>query len=153
MISVVTNCTAEKLKVAAPARELYRGPSVRRIVKVVDEARGRGVAVGLYIISARHGLVHEWQILEPYDETLTGRSEDDIKRWAVSSGVLENFRRLVETGTVILVASRPYYVAVEEVVCQSDVYVLSPYRACGRWVKTGNFDKHKALAKLLSRLA
>lgn len=152
MISIVTNCTAEKLKVPAPARDLYIGPSVRRVVKVVDAARGQGASISLYIMSARYGLVHEWQVLEPYDETLSGRSIDEIKKWAYASGVLEDFKRLVENSVVVLVVSKPYYIAVEDVVCQNDVYVLSPYRACGKWIKTGNFDKHRFLAKLLIEL-
>ena len=152
MFSVVTNCTGEKLGVAIPARQLYRGPSVQRIAKAVDEARAAGVPVSLYIISAKYGLVHENQVLEPYDETLSGLPPDEIKRWARRIGVVDGVERLAQSSTVILVASKPYYTAVEEVVCRYDLYVLSPYRACGRWIKTGNFNKHLALKKLLFEL-
>ncbi|MFN3805127.1 MAG: hypothetical protein ACK4SY_08730 [Pyrobaculum sp.] len=84
----MTNCTREKLSRPAPARELYRGSSVRNIVKAVDEARAGGVDVKLYIMPA---------------------------------------------------------------VCERrDVYVLSPYRPhCGVWIKTGNFDKHLVVKRLL----
>jgi len=152
VFSVVTNCTGEKLGVAIPARQLYRGPSVQRIAKAVDEARAAGVPVSLYIISAKYGLVHENQVLEPYDETLSGLPPDEIKRWARRIGVVDGVERLAQSSTVILVASKPYYTAVEEVVCRYDLYVLSPYRACGRWIKTGNFNKHLALKKLLFEL-
>jgi len=152
VFSVVTNCTGEKLGVAIPARQLYRGPSVQRIAKAVDEARAAGVPVSLYIISAKYGLVHENQVLEPYDETLSGLPPDEIKRWARRIGVVDGVERLAQSSTVILVASKPYYTAVEEVVCRYDLYVLSPYRACGRWIKTGNFNKHLTLKKLLFEL-
>lgn len=153
MISVVTNCTAEKLPTPSPARELYRGPSVRRVVKVVDEARAAGIPVAFYVISARYGLVEEHQVLEPYDETLSGRSDAEIKKWAREVGLLDAFKRLAEASTVFLVVSRPYFKAVEEVACQYDVYVLAPYRACGRWVKTGNFNRHIILRNLLLSLS
>lgn len=152
MLPVVANCTKEKLNVAAPARELYRGPSVRRIVKVVDEVRAAGAPVALYIISAKYGLVHEDQVLEPYDETLSGKPPHEIKTWARQTGVVEAMERLAQVSTVVLVVSKPYYTAVEDVVCAYDFYVLSPYKACGRWIKTGNFNKHLALKKLLFEL-
>jgi hypothetical protein len=153
VLSIVTNCTGEKLGVAAPARQLYRGPSVQRVVKVVDEARLAGIPVSLYIISAKYGLVHEDQVLEPYDETLSGRTPEEIKAWGRRSGVVQSLERLAQNSTVILVVSKPYYTAVEEVVCRYDLYVLSPYRACGRWIKTGNFNKHLALRQLLFRIS
>ena len=152
MFSVVTNCTGEKLGVVAPARLLYRGPSVQRVAKAVDEVRAHGVPVSLYIISAKYGLVREDQVLEPYDETLSGLPPEEIKGWARRVGVVEGVERMARSSTVIIVASKPYYTAVEEVVCRHGLYVLSPYKACGRWIKTGNFDKHLALKKLLFEL-
>jgi len=65
---------------------------------------------------------------------------------------VEGVERMARSSTVIIVASKPYYTAVEEVVCRYGLYVLSPYKACGRWIKTGNFDKHLALKKLLLEL-
>ncbi|MFN3803900.1 MAG: DUF6884 domain-containing protein [Pyrobaculum sp.] len=151
MYIVVTNCTREKLSRPAPARELYRGPSVKNVVKVVDEVRARGVDVRLYIISAKYGLVREDEILEPYDETLGGRPLPEIKRWAREVRLLEKFRDL--RGVIFLTASRSYYHAVEEAICEKEVYVLSRFRpSCGKWVKTGNFDKHKVLRNLLQGL-
>jgi len=152
VFSVVANCTKEKLNVAAPARQLYRGPSVWRVVKVVDEVRAAGAPVALYIISAKYGLVREDQVLEPYDETLSGRPPHEIKMWARQIGVAEAIERLAQVSTVILVVSKPYYTAVKDVVCAYNPYVLSPYRSCGRWIKTGNFDKHIALRRLLFQL-
>ncbi|MGC9131628.1 MAG: DUF6884 domain-containing protein, partial [Pyrobaculum sp.] len=89
---------------------------------------------------------------EPYDETLSGRSREEIKRWAHAVGLHTALRRLAERSTVILVVTKAYYIAVEDVACQYDVYVLAPFKACGRWIKTGNFDRHIALRKLLKSL-
>jgi len=152
VFAVVTNCTASKLKVAGPARELYTGPSVQRVVRVVDEARSRGIPATLYIISARYGLVHENDIIEPYDETLSGKRPEEIKAWARRTGLHAAFQKIADVATVILVVSKPYYIAVEDVACQSDIYVLAPYKACGKWIKTGNFNKHLVLRKLLFSL-
>ncbi len=151
MYAVVANCTAKKLPHAAPARELYRGPSIRRVVSVIDGARKRGVVVELYVISAKHGLVHESEVLEPYDETIANWPRERIKEWAREGDLLEKFQKLTATRTVFLVVTRPYYFAVEDVVCENNVYVLSRYQPnCGIWIKTGNFDKHIELRKLLT---
>ncbi len=151
-LAVVANCTKLKLSAPAPARELYVGPTARRIVEAVDWARSRGIRVGLHFISAMYGLVGEWDVLEPYDATLSGMGPEEARRWSRERGVLDAFRRLAEGATVILAVSRPYYAAVEEAVCGGDVYVLAPYRACGRWIRTGNFDRHVALKRLLVEL-
>lgn len=153
VISVVTNCTAKKLDRPAPARELYLGPSVRRTAKAVDEARRAGARVALYIISARHGLLREDQVVEPYDETLSGRRRDEVKKWAAEVGLLDAFEKLAQETTVVLTVTKPYYWAVEDAACKYDVYVLAPYKACGKWVKTGNFNRHKALRELLAQLS
>lgn len=148
MHAVVTNCTKEKLSEPAPARELYRGPSVARIVKIVDEVREMGMRVDLFVISAKYGLLHENQVIHPYDETLSGRAE--VKKWAREMGLPQRFRKLMESRTVALVVTKPYYIAVEEAVCDGEVYVLSPYRpTCGVWIKTGNFNKHIKLREWL----
>lgn len=150
MFIIVTNCTKAKLNSPAPARYLYKGPSVTRIVKVVDEARRAGIPTALYIISAKYGLAGEYDVLEPYDETLSGKPPRVIKKWAVETGVLNAFRQLASRYRTVLVVSRPYFLAVEEAVCEHDVYVLAPYKtSCGRWIKTGNFDRHLALKRLL----
>lgn len=154
MISVVTNCTAKKLDKPAPARELYLGPSVARVAKAVDEARAWGAPVALYIISAKYGLLGEYDVVEPYDETLAGRPREELKRWAAERGVLERLKKLAEASTLVLVLSKPYYVAVEEGACETDAYVIAPFKPnCGRWIRSGNFDKHIALRKLLKELS
>ena len=150
---MVANCTRLKLGVPAPARDLYIGPTARRIVEAVDWARARGIPVDLYFISAMHGLVREWDVLEPYDATLSTMSTEEIKRWARARGIPDAFRRLTRSATVVLTVSRPYFVAVEEATCGENVYVLAPYRACGRWIKTGHFNKHVALKRLLLELS
>ncbi|MEZ0318991.1 MAG: DUF6884 domain-containing protein [Pyrobaculum sp.] len=149
MISVVTNCTAKKLDRPAPARELYLGPSVRRTAKAVDEARKMGVEAALYIISAKHGLLREDQVVEPYDQTLSGKPKEEVKKWAREVGLIDAFEKLARETTVVLTVTKPYYWAVEEAACKYDIYVLAPYKACGKWIKTGHFDKHKVLKELL----
>jgi hypothetical protein len=153
VISVVTNCSARKLNRPAPARELYRGTAFARIVRVVDEVRRSGAPVSLYVLSARYGLVGEWQVVEPYDATLRGAPPAEIRRWSREAGVIDALERVAAVSTLVLVVSKPYYIATEEVACKHNAYVLSPFRACGRWIRTGNFDKHIALRRLLVTLA
>lgn len=65
---VVLACGAQKLATPAAALDLYTGPlfvSARRwALSVVD----RG---SIFILSARHGLVHANQVLEPYNHRIT----------------------------------------------------------------------------------
>lgn len=70
-------CSASKLDRPAPAAELYRGSLFRKSLTYA-----RAICADVRILSAKHHVVKEDQVLEPYDETLKGMRQADQKRWA-----------------------------------------------------------------------
>jgi len=70
-------CSKTKLEQAAAARNLYQG-KLFLAARAWAEAR----CDRWYILSARHGLVAPTRKLEPYDESLETRSEQERREWA-----------------------------------------------------------------------
>lgn len=77
------SCGSEKRTEAAPARDLYVGPLFRAARRWV-ELHGE-VYPAWGIISARHGLLLPDQVVEPYDASLAGMSEEARVMWAAST--------------------------------------------------------------------
>lgn len=71
-------CVKTKKPVASKAIDLYDSALFR---KSVEFARAQG-ATEIYILSAKHGLIHSDTVIEPYEETLVGKSNRHLKRWA-----------------------------------------------------------------------
>lgn len=73
----LVSCSALKLDVPAPARDLYRG-KIFRPARAVAEALD-----AWWILSAKHGLTHPDAVIEPYDETIAGNAPMRARRlWA-----------------------------------------------------------------------
>jgi len=90
MIGLVS-CSARKLAVAAPARELYCS-SLFRLSLAYAEARCSAV----YVLSALHGLVELDRVLAPYNRRLGGKAERE--RWGrlVASSLVTRHGREVD---------------------------------------------------------
>lgn len=65
-IVIVTACGAKKEDQPSPAWKLYKSSRIRYLYK-----KSKQLGYPLYILSARYGLVHSEEVLEPYDEILT----------------------------------------------------------------------------------
>lgn len=76
MISIIS-CGAAKLERPAPARELYTGGLFRATLRYVEAQKTSAIC----ILSAKYGLVDEWTQLEPYDQTLSDLSAEEIRDW------------------------------------------------------------------------
>lgn len=77
----LVGCGKTKLAYPAPARQLYVGnlfTATRRYVEGQLLARGFDT---WYILSARYGLVHPDQIIEPYEATMDGKTVDQLSAW------------------------------------------------------------------------
>ena len=88
---------------ALPAREMYLGvfSSVRR---AADEARLRGLSVSLYVMSARYGLISELDTVIPYDATLSGMGEGELREWASSRRLAESLARASSGSDLLILA-------------------------------------------------
>lgn len=116
----LVGCAAAKLKRPAPARELYTSALFRKSSAYVEHHTDRW-----YILSAKHGLLHPDQVVEPNNMKLGRNQALPIWDWAAMvneqlvrelSGV-PNVRRLVLAGehyrTVLRRTPFPYDVPMQ----------------------------------------
>jgi hypothetical protein len=73
----LVSCAAGKCESAAPAAQLYRSDWFTK-AKAYAQAQGPW-----FILSAKHGLVHPDQVIEPYDTTLMRMSKAERSAWAM----------------------------------------------------------------------
>lgn len=72
-------CSRKKLGEPAPAWRFYQGDRFHRgRVYASNVLRVQQV----FVLSAKHGLICMGQELEPYDESLEGKSADQLDQWA-----------------------------------------------------------------------
>lgn len=76
---VLISCVSTKLEKKAPARDLYISPLFRMNYAYAESLNPDA----LYILSAKHGLVHPDTIIEPYNETLNTMKSHHVKDWAL----------------------------------------------------------------------
>lgn len=79
----LVGCASAKLSRPAPARDLYTSPLFRKA-----SAYAEATCVRWYVLSAKHGLIHPDEVVEPYNVKL-GRATRDpetnappIHQWA-----------------------------------------------------------------------
>ena len=77
MAVYLVSCVGQKRSRAAPAKELYTSPWFRKARTYVEMAGGRW-----FVLSAKHGLIHPDQVVEPYNLTLNDMRVTERHRWA-----------------------------------------------------------------------
>lgn len=79
-ILVISSCTSKKLRRKAPAGEIYTGGQHRYLMEGLDKVRNKlgEQVIDLAIISAKHGLLMESDVIEPYDFTFQGLRKEKI---------------------------------------------------------------------------
>lgn len=85
---VLISCVSKKLPYRAKARDLYTSPLFRMNLKYAEQFSPKKI----FILSAKHGLVHLDEEIDPYDVTLNEMSASERKEWAarVVSQLREN---------------------------------------------------------------
>ena len=73
----LVSCSKAKLDRPVPARELYSASDLFRKASRYCETN----CDGWFILSAKHGLVHPDQVLEPYDLTLKNLPRPELREW------------------------------------------------------------------------
>lgn len=98
------SCTSSKKEYPCKASEMY-SPSPRFALAY---QYAKQVAEVVYVLSAKHGLLCENEVIEPYNETLNDKSTAERRSWA--SGVLKSLeeRHSLETDQFIILAGRVY---------------------------------------------
>lgn len=78
---LLVGCVATKRDRPMPAKDLY-------ISDYWDKRRAHAEASGRawFVLSAKHGLLHPDEVIEPYDVSLEGASADEARAWAGEVG-------------------------------------------------------------------
>lgn len=98
----LVSCVSKKAAAPAPARDLYLSDWFRKARAFVESRGGPW-----YVLSAKYGLVHPDEIIEPYDDTLTTMPISARKAWAERVArqlELEGFH----ARTIVVLAGRRY---------------------------------------------
>jgi len=77
---VLISCVSKKRSDSAKAKDLYTSPLFKGAYKYAEKLG----ADQIFILSAKHGLLEEDDIIEPYDETLNTKTQSEIKAWSRS---------------------------------------------------------------------
>ena len=76
---IFISCTKKKLNKRCKAKELYTASAwFRKAYKYATSLN----PIYIYILSAKYGLLNENDIIEPYEKTLHGARENEIKIWS-----------------------------------------------------------------------
>jgi len=101
IISIV-QCVSKKRDTPHLARDLYTSP-----LFVNAAAYAEKISDDWYIISAKYGLVHPTDFVEPYDVTLKDMSASERRKWAEQ--VFSTLKPLLNsTDTVVFLAGVKY---------------------------------------------
>jgi hypothetical protein len=119
------SCVKQKAPSACAAKDLYTSPLFKKSRAVVEAA-----ALPWFILSARYGLVHPDDVIEPYDETLNGMRRDRRETWAKQVGhAIET--RLPRTSEILIFAGERYSEHLLPLLEQAGYRVLQPLKGLG----------------------
>lgn len=99
------SCSKKKKPYECRAKELYSASELFSL----SYAYAKYFANRIYILSAKHGLVGEDEIIAPYDETLSTKNPFEKKAW--SQKVLSQLKQVCDTQSAefIILAGKDYY--------------------------------------------
>lgn len=70
-------CCGKKLHQPAPAIDLYQSPLFKKSVAWAKQNCDQ-----IFILSAKHGVLGEMEVIDPYDQTLSAMTADERKVWS-----------------------------------------------------------------------
>ena len=100
--AVLVACVGKKKKRAAPARDLYQSTWFKKARRYAELDGNEW-----YILSAKHGLLHPSEIVEPYDLTLRDYTFRRRTIWA-AGGVCRLFDEIPLHWEIVVLAGRDY---------------------------------------------
>ena len=77
------------------AGEIYSGDQHVKLMAGVDQARQSGHEIDLHVLSAGYGLIPEERKVAPYEITFATMKSKELREWADTLNVPEDFRRVV----------------------------------------------------------
>lgn len=118
-----------------PAAEIYGG-SFKWINELAEDLR-RCVDVDLFVLSARYGLISANEPIVPYEATLNGMGDEELRTWARARRVPEKFLGLLERGYGFVVVFLPgnyakaLGAALERLLSAENALLIMPTRLAG----------------------
>lgn len=96
-----------------PARDLYRGRQYRAMLQSIDRFRSLrpDLSIGLFIVSAGHGLLSESDLIAPYDAELGTRERHWLQRGELLGLPKAIDELATRARTVVFALSRAYLTA------------------------------------------
>lgn len=77
---VLIACASRKLEHPAPAASIYVSQLFRSSLTYARSLQPDAI----YVLSAKHGLLELDRVIEPYEQTLNGKSKAELQAWAAS---------------------------------------------------------------------
>jgi len=101
---VLISCVSQKLPHRAKAKDLYISTLFKFNLKYASKLSSDGI----YILSAKYGLLNLEQEINPYEQTLNNMRANEVKQWA--SQVIEQIKKICvpEETEVVFLAGEKY---------------------------------------------
>lgn len=101
---VLISCVSQKLPHRAKAKDLYISTLFKLSLRYAKKLNSDGV----YILSAKYGLLNLKQEIDPYEQTLNNMPVYEVKRWA--NQVIEQIKKIcvIEETEVVFLAGKKY---------------------------------------------
>ena len=98
------SCVKKKREITCTAKEMYTSPLFKGAYKYAQKMQ----ADKTFILSAKYGLLHEDDIIEPYNETLNTKHQQEVYEW--SNRVLSQLIKVanIEKDTFVFLAGEKY---------------------------------------------
>ena len=106
---VIISCGKRKLQGKAKAKDLYIGSLYRQKLEYVSTLYPKHE---FYIISAKHGLIHQDKVISAYDKKLPYFDNDYYQEWL--DLVTEQLKEFDSEEEVLFLGGARYYVPVDE---------------------------------------
>lgn len=121
----LVSCVSQKRSIAVPARDLYTSPLFSKSRAYVERT-----GETWFILSAKHGLLHPDETVEPYDLTLKRMPKAERRLWA--DKVAQQFMPHLEgIKTVSFLAGKDYYEFLVPLLRRKDVAISIPMEGLG----------------------
>ena len=75
---VLISCVAKKRESKAMAKDMYISPLFQGAYRYAKKLNPDKI----FILSAKYGLLEETDIIEPYNETLNTKKQNEIRQWS-----------------------------------------------------------------------
>lgn len=101
---VLISCVSMKNNYPCIAREMYVSPLFKGAYAYAKKLN----ADKIFILSAKYGLLDEEQLIEPYNETLNTKSDNEIRIWADKVYAELQRKTNVQTDEFVFLAGERY---------------------------------------------